>query len=134
MSNRSYQLTITTESKSSRDTTKVFVYIKNLNLTLKKHVLDGNKRIKIFDLLARFFNEEEVMKMSDAQSFMDLPPFLGYTADTQLRTNLSGASRHFVITCWSEAIQYLLRAYATTYSMGEVIKDFRSVKRKWNGK
>lgn len=130
MSYRSYRLMITTGARSSRDTAGVRVYVKNLNLTLKNHVCNGNDQIKIFDFLTLFLDVDDMLNMSEAQAFIDLPTFLADPADTQYRTNLSGVSSHGGMTCWPEAIQDLLRTYATASAMCEGLEDLRNVKQK----
>lgn len=99
MSYQSYRLMITKDRRSSRDTADVRVHIKNLNLTMKNHVLNGNDPIKIFDSLTRFINEVDMLQMSEAQAFIAIPTFLAEPAETQFGSNLSGASRHGGITC-----------------------------------
>ena len=128
MSYRSYRLRNTTDMRTSRDTAEVRIHIKNLNLTLKNHTFDGNDPIKIFDFLSRFVNEADMLNMSEAQAFIALPIFLADPAETQFRTNLSGASRHGGVTCWTEAIQYLLRTYATASAMRKFLEDLRNIR------
>lgn len=71
-----------------------------------------------------------MLNLSGAQAFIAMPTFLAYFAETQLRTNHSGASRHDVFTCWPEAIQYFLRRYATASALHEVLDDLRNVHQK----
>ena len=132
ISYRSYRLRLTTDQRSSRDTAEVRVHIKNLNLTMKSHIFDGNDPIKIFDFLTRFVNEADMLNMSEAQAFIALPTFLADPAETQFRTTLSGASRRGGVTCWPEAVQYLLRTYATAFAMREVLADLRNIKQNAN--
>lgn len=68
--------------------------------------------------------------MSEAQAFIALPTFLADPAESQFRTNHAGESRNGGITCWSEAIKYLLWTYETASVMNEVIEDLRNVKPK----
>ena len=72
-------------------------------------MFDGTDPIRVFDFLARYVNEADMLDMTEAQAFIALPTFLSEPAETQFRTNLSGASRHGGITCWPEAVQYMLR-------------------------
>lgn len=84
---------IMTEIRSSRDTTDVWVQIKNLNQTFKNYVLNGNEPIKILDFQTRFVNEANMLKMSVAQAFIALRTFLA-DPETHFRANLGGASHH----------------------------------------
>jgi len=128
MSYRSYRLMVTTDTRTSRSTAEVRVHVKNLNLTMKKHTFDGSDPIKIFDFLTRFVNEADMLAMSEAQAFIALPSFLADPAETQFRTNLSGGSRKGGVTCWPEAIQYLLRTYATPTAMREALEHLRNIR------
>lgn len=67
---------ISTETRSSRVTTGVCVHIKNLNLALKNHKFDGTDPIRVFDFLARFVNEADMVNTSEAQAFIALLQFL----------------------------------------------------------
>lgn len=67
---------ITANTRPSRDTVVVFVYIKNLNLKLKNIVFKRNDPIKIFDFLTRFVNETDRLNISEVHSFIALPNFL----------------------------------------------------------
>lgn len=94
MSYRSYRFMITTGTRSSRATAEVCVHIKNLNLTMRKHTFDGTYPIKIFNFLTRFVNKADMLNISEALAFIALKTFLVDPAETQFRTNLSGASSH----------------------------------------
>ena len=96
---------------------------------MKEHTFDGSDLIKIFDFLHRFVNEAYMLAMSEAQPFIALSTFLADPAETQFRTNLSGGSRRGGITCSPEAIQYLLRTYATTAAMREALESLRNIRK-----
>lgn len=87
MSYRSYGLMITTDARSSRDTTEVFVHLKNVNVKLRNHVFNGNYRTNIIAFLPRFVNEADMLIMFEAQAFIALSTFLVDPAKTQFRTN-----------------------------------------------
>ena len=89
---------------------------------------DGSDPIKIFDFLTRFVNDADILAMSEAQAFIALPTFLADPAETQFRTNFSGGSRRGGITCWPEAIQYLLRTYATAAVMREALDILQNIR------
>ena len=128
MSYRSYRLKKTSDTRSACDTTEVRVHLKNMDLTMSKHKFDGNDPIRVFDFLTRFVNESDMLNMSEAQSFIALPMFLEEPAETHFRTTLSGMSRRGGVTCWPEAVQYMLRTYATPTAMREALETLRDVR------
>lgn len=83
-------------------------------------MFDGKDYIKIFDFRTRFVNETDMFNGSEAQEFIALPTFLTDPAETQFRTNLSGASRNGGVVCWTESIEYLLRTYKNASSIPEI--------------
>lgn len=127
MSNRSNRFVITTHTRSSKVTAEVMVYIKNLNLTMKNHTFDSADPIRIFYFISPFLNEAYMFNMSEAQSFIVLPTFLGGPAEIQFRINISRASRQGGITGLPEAIQCLLPFYATSSAMYEVLYYIRNI-------
>ena len=95
---------------------------------MKEHTFDGSDLIKIFDFLHRFVNEAYMLAMSEAQPFIALPTFLADPAETQFRTNLSGGSRRWGITCLPEATQYLPRTYETAAARREALGILRTIR------
>lgn len=130
MSYRSQRLIATTYTRSSQDTAEAQVHIKMLKLTLKYHVFHRNYPINRFDFLARFVNKADMLNMSKAQAFISFPTLMAGKDDTRFRTNVIGTSRYFGITCWAEAILYLLRTYAATSAVLEVLDDLHKVMQK----
>lgn len=92
MSYLSYWIMITTDMRSSCATAEDRVHINTLNLRIKNQTFDGKDLIRVLDFLARFVNEAVMLNMSEAQAFIALQTFFADTAETQFRTNLSGAS------------------------------------------
>lgn len=111
LSYRSYRLMVTNHTKSSKATAEARVHIKNLNLRMKNHTFDGTDLIRIFNFVDRFFNEGGMLNMPEAQALIALPTVLAQSAETQFRSELSGASLHGSINCWPGAIKYILRTY-----------------------
>lgn len=68
------------------------------------------------------------MNMSEEKLFIALQTLLAKPAEAQFRTNVSGGSLHSGIISWSEAIQYLLRTYATSLAMRKVLDDVRNTR------
>lgn len=102
--------------------------IKELGTHPQKSHLRQHGRDPCFTCFARFANEANMLKVSEAQDFIPLPIFLAELAGTQLCTSLSGASRHGGITSWPEAVYHLLRTYATTSAMSEVLENLRNIR------
>ena len=88
---------------------------------MNHHAFDGSDPFNIFDFPTRFVNEANILAMYESQAFIALQTFLADPAETQFRTNLSGGSRRGGITFWTEAIQYLLRTYATAAAMWDCL-------------
>ena len=127
MSYRSYRLIVMTDTRSSRVTDEVRTHNKNLSLTMNQHAFDGSDPIKIFEFLTQFFNEADILAISEAQTFIALPDFLANPAETQFRTNLSGGSRRGGITSWPEAIQYLFRTDVNAAAMREALESLQNI-------
>lgn len=85
---------ITSDTRSPKSTADIRVHIKKSSLILKNHTFDGTDPVRVFNFLARFVSDADLLSMSEAQYFITLPTFLAEPEETQLRTNFSGASRH----------------------------------------
>lgn len=94
---------------------------------MKNYIFNGVYLIRIFDFLTRLVNEADKLNMSEAQAYVALPTFLGDPTETEFRTSLSGGSSHGSVTCWPEAIRYLLRTYARPTEMREALKNIRPI-------
>ena len=81
--------------------------IKNLHLTLRERKFDGTDQILVFDLLERFVEECETLKMSEGQALVSLPHLLKGREETQYhgRSNSAGTGG---VSSWPEVVQYLL--------------------------
>lgn len=118
---------ITTVKQTSRDAEEVRVNMKNLNLTLESYIWRlGTDPFFWFpnQFCERGWHAQDVW---DAD-LIALPKFLTEQAETQFRTNISGASRYGGINCWPEAIQYLLRIYVTSSAMRKFLEDLRNIR------
>ena len=89
---------------------------------MKDHSFDGNDPIRVLDFLARMVTEADMLDMSEAQAFVALPCFLKGTVRTQYDSNLTGGSGLGGVSCWPEAVQYLLRTYATHSARREALR------------
>lgn len=68
--------------------------------------------------------------MLEAQTFIVLSMFLADSAEAQYQANLSGGFRDGSITCWPQAVQCLLRSYATARAEREALDHFRKIRQK----
>jgi len=131
MSYRYYRLSHTSQRRSFTSTTRLHKMIKNLELTLKERKFDGSDPILVFDFLGRLTEECDTLKMSEGQAFIALPHFLKGRAETQYRASANN-SRNGGVSCWPEAVQYLLRTYATPAAIRKSTKEFNSVTQDWD--
>ena len=110
------------------ETSEVRVHIRNFALMMKQHAFDGSDPMKIFEIISRFVNEADMHRMSEAQAFIALPIFMSHPAEKNFRTSIGGTSQKGTVTCWPEAVQHLLRTYATPAAMLEVMDKLRSIR------
>lgn len=96
---------------------------------MKNHIFDSTDPICVFDSIARFVNDAEMLIMSERRAFIALPTFLTEAAETEIRMNFGRTSRHSGITCWPEAIEYLLRTYMTSSAMRIVLEELHNIRR-----
>ena len=105
--------------------------IRNLELTLRERKFDGTDPILVFDFLARFAEECYTLKMSEGQAFVALPHFLKGRAETQYRASANSIGTGGV-AYWPEAVQYLLRSYATPAAIRRATKELNSITQIWD--
>ena len=127
LSYRYYRLKRVIQTRNSSSTTRLISLIKNLELTFSERKFDGKDPILILDFLARFTEECDILGMTEGQAFMALPKFLAKTAATQYRARQHGGHAGG-ITAWPEAVQYLLRTYATPGAIRRATSDLRTIR------
>jgi hypothetical protein len=126
MSYRYYRLNKTSHTRDHARTHQLHRLLKNLELSFKDSKFTGKDPVLIFDFLTRMVEECDTLGMSEAQAYMALPHFLSDTARTQYRAMHTG-SRSSGVTCWPEAIQYLLRTYATPSAIRNATAELRNI-------
>lgn len=133
LSYRYYRLQRSSGNRSSRGTGRVKEYIKRMSISLWKREFDGRDPIQVLDFLARFVQEADILGMNEAQAYLALPYFLRGSAEEQFMSvrGTSGAAEGGV-TCWPEAVQYLLRSYATGSAIQEAVLALRDTKQRPN--
>lgn len=108
-----YRLRMTTHDYACRETRKVKDFIERMEIPLRRYHYDGDDPIRILDFLAHFTQKDNIQEISETQAFATLPLFLNgfaliqYDAMAGMKTSVEGG-----ITCWFEAVLYLLNNYA----------------------
>ena len=127
MNYRYYRLKRTKGSRSSKHILEVRKHLKSLDITLKEYKFNGQDPILVFDFLSRFVEQADTLRMTEMQAFVALPHYLSGTAENQFRAIRNGA-RSGGVTCWSEAVQYFLRTYATPSAIREAVNHLRDIR------
>lgn len=74
--------------------------------------ITGQDTIFIFALLARYVEDTDKLDMFEEKAYVLLPQFLSNSAAAKLWV-IQAVSPYSGATCWSEAVQYLHKTYAT---------------------
>ena len=118
-----------TSRRRSKDTAKARHQVKNMGLTLLPHRFTGEGPIMVLDFLLRFVCEAEQVAMSEEQAYIALPFFLKGAAkshfDSAMGTTSEGEGG---VTCWPEAMQFLLRSFATANNIRAAVLALRDVR------
>ena len=129
LSYRSYRLMNTSQTRSSRATGKVRDISKRLDVKLKRYHFDGEDPIRIIIFLRRFVEEAENHLMSEAQAFLAFPDFLEGVALSQFEAIADSVDPYNGgVTCWPEAVDFLLRSFASSTAVGEALTSLDEVK------
>ena len=127
LSYRYYRLQKTNANRSNASTTRLHKTLKNLELTMKEHKFSGEDPILVFDFLSRLVEEADTNGMSEGQLIVCLPHLLTKTAAHQYRA-ASNSSRSSGVRYWPEAVQYLLRTYATETAIREALDQLDRIR------
>ena len=115
--------------RSSRHTAKARHQVKNMELTLIPHRFIGEDPILTLEFLRRFFGEAEQLSMSEYQAYIALPFFLKGQAKSHYKAVMDTTSEdEGGVTCWPEAVQYLLHSYATANHIRATVFALRDVR------
>lgn len=131
MSYRCYRLGNTDMGRTPEGTGRVKDCIKRLSLPLHNLHFTGEDPILVLRFLERFVYEAGFIRMTEGQAYTALPFFLRGQAEDQFNA-VSGSARAAEggITCWPEAVQFLLRSYATNTNTHEAILALRHTQQK----
>ena len=118
-------------SNSHRETGQTRGFIKRLEICFKDSYFDGEDPIQILEFLTRFVEEADLLDMSEVQAYQVLPYFLRNPA-LRLYKSARGRGRNGVtgVTCWPEAIQWLLRHFVTPSVLRNAVQDFQQIRQK----
>ena len=119
LSYRYYSLQDTSQKIISRATGNLKYLTKRLDFKLKRHHFNGEDPIRVIGFLRRFTKEADKQLMSEAQAYLALPDFLVLIALSQYEAFADAADpENGGVTCWPEAMNYLLRAHSTSTATG----------------
>ena len=83
------------------------------------------------DFLRKFCDEANTVDMSETQAYVALSYFLkGFALDQFQTVKDAYAASEGGVTCWPEAVQYLIRLYATSTAIREAIISLRDIRQK----
>ena len=100
-------------------------------LTLRNYTFIGEGPIMVLNFLRRFCDEANTLNMSEAQAYVALSYFLrGFALDQFQTVKDAYAASEGGVTCWPEAVQYLIRSYATSTAIREAIISLRDIQQK----
>lgn len=118
-------------SNSTRETGQTRGFIKRLEICFKDAYFNGEDPIQILEFLTRFVEEADLLNMSEVQAYQVLPYFLRNPA-LRLYKSARGRGRSGVtgVTCWPEAIQWLLRHFVTPSVLRNAVQDFQQIRQK----
>ena len=125
---RQYRLRDERNVRTGRETTKTKDHISRLALVLQDLKFDGTDEIMILHFLARFVTEADTLEMSEGQAYLALPHFLRGMAEAEFRSTADTPVGG--VTCWPEAVNYLLRSYATNEAIQTALLALRDVRQR----
>ena len=118
-------------TRSSSETFEVKRHLKSLEISLKEHTFSGKDPVTVLNFLTRFVEEADTLEMTEAQALVALPKFMSGSAELQFRASRNGA-RSGGITAFPEAVQYLLRTYATPSVLREAVNAVQDIRQQPN--
>ena len=125
---RYYRLKRRSSTRTGRETGKVKDHIRRLATAVNGLKFDGSDPIAILNFLTRFTEEADILEMKESQAFIALPHFLAKTALEHYRAARDASPREGGVTAWPEAVQYLLRNYATNDAISEALLVLRDIR------
>lgn len=127
LSYRFYRLFNRAHNRTGHETGKIKDHIKRLELTIRDMAFDGSDLVLILDFLNRFTDECTTLEMSEAQAFITVQYFLKGDAAALFRSSKATSRSTDGISCWPEAVHFLLRTYATPSVLREAVIHDRTL-------
>ena len=127
MNYRYYRLADTRQVRSAEDTKRLRDQAKTFQSTFDTTKFSGEDPIMVFDFLMKFVEEADTLNVSEAHAFIILPKVLKGRAERWLRSVRNG-SRSGGVTCWPEAVNSLLRTYATSSAIRNAVNNLRNIR------
>lgn len=127
---RYYRLQRRSSSRSGRETGKVKDHVRRMATAASDLRFDGSDPISVLEFLARFVEEADILEMKESQALLALSYFLRKDALAQFRAAQSSSPEEGGIRYWPEAVQYLLRNYATDNAISAALLELRDMKQK----
>ena len=125
---RYYRLERLSQRRKSKDTGRVKDQIKRMALTLRNHPFDGEYPIQVLAFLLHFVDDSNTLDMNEAQTYIAIPYFLkGFALDQYQAVKDAYSANEGVVSCWPEALLYLLRSYVQSNAIREATLSLRDV-------
>ena len=127
MNYRYYRLMDTNQIRYAEESKKLRDQVKTFQATFASTEFSAQDPIMVFDFLTRFVEEADTLGVSEAHAFLILPKVLKGRAESHLRSIRNGA-RSGGVTCWPEAVNHLLRTFATPAAIRNAVNDLRNIR------
>ncbi|CAN8076685.1 unnamed protein product [Agarophyton chilense] len=100
-------------------------------LSLRNQLFSREDPILVLDFLARFVAEADILGKNEGQAYIALPYFLrGLAEDKYHSVRVLSLASGGGVTCWPEAVQYLLRSCATNSAIQQAILALRDTRQR----
>ena len=127
MNYRYYRLSDIRQTRSALETKLLRDQAKTFQSTFDTTKFSGEDPILVFDFLMKFVEEADTLNVSETHAFIILPKVLKGRAERWLRSIRHG-SRSGDVTCWPEAVNSMLRTYATPGAIRIAVNDLRNIR------
>ena len=97
----------------------------------KDNTFTGEDGVLVLDFLAKLVQEFDTQEMNEGQAIRLLPEFLSGIALRQYTSvSQTAGSHHGKVSVWPEAVQWLLRSFATDESIRQAVLALRDVQQR----
>ena len=130
MNYRFYRLAKRHKRRTGRETRKVRDHIRAIQTGAPELRFDGKDPVAILGFLYAFVAECETNYMKESQALVAVKYFLHGQVRTQFDAARKIRSKDGGVAYWPEAVQYLLRTYATNDALSSALLDLRDTRQK----